>query len=88
MTAPEQMQLRVLRLPPSPPGTYYELWLMTSPTHLSPVVAFRIDASGQATLDLRLPDDPAHYAYLDISRQRVGAGTGISGDSVLRGNLA
>jgi hypothetical protein len=88
MTAPGQMQLRILRLSPSPPGTYYELWLMTTPTHLSPVAAFRIDQSGQATLDLRLPDDPAHYTYLDISRQQIGAGTRISGDSVLRGNLS
>ena len=61
---------------------------MTSATHLSPVAAFRIDQSRQATLDLGLPDDPPHYAYLDISRQQLGAGTEISSDSLLRGNLA
>jgi len=88
MPGPGQMVLRVSHLPPSPAGTYYELWLMTDTKRLAPVAAFRVGQRGSAQLTLRLPDDPHHYAYLDISRQRIGAGTAHSADSVLRGRIA
>lgn len=88
MPGPGQMLLRVAHLPPSPPGTYYELWLMTDVRHLAPVAAFRIGLGGRAALSLRLPDDSHRYIYLDTSRQRIGGGTAHSGDSVLRGRLA
>ncbi|MBV8989480.1 MAG: anti-sigma factor [Solirubrobacterales bacterium] len=88
MPGPGQMFLRVAHLPPSPPGTYYELWLMTDLSHLAPVAAFQIGSGGSAELGLRLPDDSNRYVYLDISLQRLGAGTSHSADSVLRGRLA
>ncbi len=88
MPAPGQMVLRVADLPPSAPGSFYELWLMTDRRRLEPVAAFRVGDNRRAQLVLRLPDDPHRYAYLDISVQRVGAGTTHSGDSVLRGRLA
>jgi Anti-sigma-K factor rskA, C-terminal len=87
MPAPGQMLLRVGHLPPSPPGTYYELWLMTDSRHLAPVAAFRIGHSGQAELSLELPDEGRRYVYLDISQQKLGGGTAHSGDSVLRGRI-
>lgn len=74
-------------LPPSPHGTYYELWLMTDSRHLTPIVAFSIGATGSGRLSLRLPDNPVHYRYLDISQQRLGGGTAHSGDSVLLGPI-
>lgn len=83
----ERIVLRIEHLPPSPPGTYYELWLMTTTTDLVPVAGFRIAGSGRADLTLGLPDWPVNYRYLDISLQRVGAGTAISPISVLRGPL-
>ncbi len=83
----DRIVLRIEHLPPSPRGTYYELWLMTSTTDLVPVAGFRIAGSGQAELTLGLPDRPASYRYLDISLQRVGAGVAISPTSVLRGPL-
>jgi hypothetical protein len=88
MPGPGQMLLRVAHLPPSPPGTYYELWLMTNLRRLTPVASFRVDASGRARLDLRLPDNPDQYRYLDISLQQLGHGTDHSPDSVLRGSVA
>jgi hypothetical protein len=77
------MRLDVRNLPPSKPGTYYELWLMTSNTDLVSVTSFRTGASRTASLQLVLPDDPGHYRYLDVSVQHVGVG-GISQHNVLR----
>ncbi len=80
-----RMRLRIEHLPPSPPGTYYELWLMTSTTHLVSVSSFRVGADGSGVLNLILPDNPSAYRYLDISVQHVGRGAAISQQSVLRG---
>lgn len=88
MPGPGQMVLRVNHLPPSPSGTYYELWLMSDAKRLAPVAAFRVGSHGSAQLTLRLPDDPSRYVYLDISQQRIGGGTAHSADSVLRGRIA
>jgi hypothetical protein len=87
MTGPGQMVVHIDHLPPSAPDTYYELWLMTDARHLTPMAAFRIGSAGEARLRLRLPDEPSHYRYLDISQQRLDGGTGHSGDSVLRGRI-
>ncbi len=61
---------------------------MSDAKRLAPVAAFRVGPRGSAQLTLRLPDNPRHYVYLDISHQRVGAGTAHSADSVLRGRIA
>jgi hypothetical protein len=87
MPGGNHMVLRVRNLPRSAPGTYYELWLMTSATHLLSVTSFRVGASGTGSLQLVLPDDPSNYRYLDISVQHLGAGVSISQDNVLRGAL-
>ena len=85
MTGGDHMLVKLKGLPRSVAGTYYELWLMTSNTHLVSVASFQIGTSGSGTLRLLLPDDPAHYRFLDISLQHVGRGSGISQLSVLRG---
>jgi len=88
MPGGDHMVLNVRNLPRSAPGSYYELWLMTSDTDLVSVTSFRVGASGTAgSLKLVLPDDPSHYRYLDISVQHVGAGIAISQDNVLRGAI-
>lgn len=87
MTGGAHMTLTLKGLPRSAPGTYYELWLMTSYTRLVPVTSFRVGASGSGTLRLLLPDNPHAYRYLDISVQRLGAGSAISQQSVLRGAI-
>ncbi len=88
MTPRNRMVVRVHNLPRSPHGTFYELWLMTSPSDLVPVTSFKIGSSGAATLALVLPDSPTKYKYLDISVQTTRAGTAISPNSVLRGRLS
>lgn len=87
MPGGDHMLVRVHNLPRSAPGTYYELWLMTSTTDLVSVTSFRIRATGTDTLQLLLPDDPRHYKYLDISVQHIGDAGAISGDNVLRGTI-
>jgi hypothetical protein len=87
MSGPGQMVVHIDHLPPSAPGTYYELWLMTDARHLTPVAAFQIGPAGAGRLRLRLPDRASHYRYLDISLQRLDGGTAHSGDSVLRGRI-
>jgi hypothetical protein len=82
------MSLLVRRLRPSPPGTYYELWLMTSDTDLVSVASFRVGSTGTADLDLALPAEPSKYEFLDISLQRVSSGATISQDNVLRGPIS
>lgn len=87
MPGGDHMLVRI-NLPRSAPGTYYELWLMTSTTKLVPVTSFRIRAAGTHSLQLLLPDDPSNYKYLDISVQHVGGDQGaISNDNVLRGAI-
>lgn len=88
MKGSSRMLLKVKRLRPSPPGTYYELWLMTSDTDLVAVAGFRVDRSGTAELSLVLPDSPRRYAYLDVSLQKLDAGTRISQTNVLRGSIS
>jgi hypothetical protein len=88
MRGSERMSLRIRRLRPSPPGTYYELWLMTSDTDLVSVASFRVSAKGTAELNLALPAQPSSYEFLDISLQRISAGATISQDNVLRGVIS
>ncbi len=87
MLSAGQMVLTAQHLPVSAPGTYYELWLMTNLRQLAPVSSFRVTDHGSVRLDVVLPDDPHHYAYLDISLQRIGAGTSHSAVNVLRGAI-
>jgi hypothetical protein len=81
----DQLVLTVQHLPASRPQQYYEAWLMTSTTRLVPLASFRVGRGGQARLTLPLPAAASAYRYIDVSLQRVGAGTRHSADSVLRG---
>jgi Anti-sigma-K factor rskA len=73
------------RLPNPGIGSFYEAWLMTSPTKLIPVASFRPDAQGRARVETTLPAPVGAFRYLDVSLQRAGAGPAHSRDSVLRG---
>ncbi len=87
MAGAQRMELVVSGLPRARPGTYYELWLMSSTTDLVPLASFRVDRAGGARLELVLPADPGSYRFLDVSLQRVSAPPSISTDSVLRGAI-
>jgi hypothetical protein len=84
----QRLVLDVAHLPPTPAGTYYEAWLMSSARDLVPLVSFTVDRQGRAELELRLPAPSTRYRYFDISLQRAAAGTAHSGTSVLRGPTA
>ncbi len=84
----DRLKLVVTHLAPNLPTGYYEAWLMTSLRQLVPLAAFRVDRHGDAALELTLPAPTSSYRYLDISLQRVGAGTAHSRLSVLRGATA
>lgn len=88
MTGPDRMELTVGDLPPSPAGTYYEAWLLNDADDLVPVASFRVDTSGTAVVAVPLPASADRYRYLDISLQRLDAGTEHSSQSVLRGALS
>jgi hypothetical protein len=53
----------------------------------STLAGSRLIGLSQATLSLRLPDNAHDYRYLDISPQRLGAGTAHSSDSILHACL-
>jgi len=84
MTPGGRMLLSAEHLPATPPGEFYELWLMNNRRSLVAVASFRVGSGGRAQLDVPLPAAPAHYRYLDISLQQAAAGPAHSGDSVLR----
>ncbi|MFN8162163.1 MAG: anti-sigma factor [Solirubrobacterales bacterium] len=76
------IELRGMR--PSPPGTYYEMWLMNSASDLVSLGSFRVPTSGKATITVPLPEDPGRYHYFDISVERNDGDPGHSGVSVMR----
>jgi anti-sigma-K factor RskA len=88
MPAPGEMLFTAEGLPNLEAGQYYEIWLMSSTSRLVPVASFRVGADGHAQVRVPLPADPSSYRYFDVSRQVVGAGTGHSADSVLRGSTS
>jgi anti-sigma-K factor RskA len=85
MPKADTMLLRTHGLPPSAAGDYYEVWLMSSDAKLVPVASFRVDDSGEASVEVPLPAAPSEYAYFDVSRQTIAGGLAHSQDSVLRG---
>jgi anti-sigma-K factor RskA len=82
------LTLEVAGLPPSPEGSFYELWLLNSPTDLVSLGSFRLPASGHATLSVPLPTAPERFRFLDISVEPVDGDPAHSGASVLRGQTA
>lgn len=73
---------------PTPPGSFYELWLLNSPTDLVSIGSFQVPASGAATVTVPLPDDPGRYRFLDLSVEPTDGDPAHSGASVLRGETA
>lgn len=84
----DHLELSFNGMPAAGSGAYYEAWLMTSTTRLIPLASFRPGAHGRARLQTIVPAPVRAYRYIDISLQRLGAGTRHSRDSVLRGPTA
>jgi anti-sigma-K factor RskA len=78
------MRLRVSGLPPTGPGSFYEVWLLDGPTRVMSLGGFRVPQSGDAEVTVPLPVDVADFRYLDVSVEREDGDPGHSGDSVLR----
>ena len=70
-------------LPPSA-GDFYEVWLLGEQGLVS-LGSFRVGASGEAELELRIPVDPSAYEAYDVSLEPDDGDPGHSGTSVLRG---
>lgn len=81
-----RLQVSVSGLAKTPPGRFYEAWLMTSTTRLVPLASFRVSADGHASVNVSPPAALSQYRYVDISLQRASDGTAHSRDSVLRGS--
>jgi anti-sigma-K factor RskA len=71
-------------LPPTGPGSFYEVWLLDGPTRVMSLGGFRVPQSGDAEVTVPLPVDVADFRYLDVSVEREDGDPGHSGDSVLR----
>lgn len=78
-----RLELRVKGLPPLDGA--YVVWLYNSA--LDAVGVARV-ARGSFALRTRLPLDPAHYRYIDISREPLDANRNHSGASVLRAEVS
>ena len=83
-----QVELDVTGLPPSDPGTAYELWLLNSPDDLVSLGTFTVPMSGERSVSVPLPVEPTEFAFFDISVEPVGGDGSHSGQSVLRGATA
>jgi anti-sigma-K factor RskA len=88
LTGGGALRVELSGLAPTPPGRFYELWLLNSPTDLVAIGSFRVPASGRVTVTVPLPDDPARFQFLDISVEPSDGNPAHSGDSVLRGETA
>lgn len=76
--------LRATGLPPTPPGRFYEVWLMTDGARLASVGTFRVGADGRAHVRFHLGVDPRRYRYVDISLEHDDGDPAHSAESVLR----
>lgn len=83
----ETAEVIVHGLPPSEPGTYYELWLLRGDETLS-LGSFTVGADGRADATFSVPVDPGSYDSFDVSLEAEDGDPAHSGDSVLRGPTA
>jgi len=88
LAKPGRLEVSLRGVRPSPPGTFYELWLMNSPGDLVSLASFRVPASGRLTMEVPLPVSPSSYHFVDISLQPANGSPRHSGDSVLRGPIS
>jgi anti-sigma-K factor RskA len=79
--------IEVEGLPRTAAGEFYEAWLLSDPQRLVSIGRFEVDASGRARLDVRVPEDPERFAFVDISLEEDDGDPSHSGNSVLRGPL-
>ncbi len=88
LTKPGRLEVSLRGVRPSPPGTFYELWLMNSPGDLVSLASFRVPASGKMTMVVPLPANPSSFHFVDVSLQPANGSPRHSGDSVLRGPIS
>ncbi len=88
LAKPGRLEVSLRGVRPSPPGTFYELWLMNSPGDLVSLASFRVPASGKVTMEVPLPVSPSSYHFVDVSLQPANGSPRHSGDSVLRGPIS
>jgi anti-sigma-K factor RskA len=88
LAKPGRLEVSLRGVRPSPPGTFYELWLMNSPGDLVSLASFRVPASGKMTMEVPLPVSPGSYHFVDVSLQPANGSPRHSGDSVLRGPVS
>jgi hypothetical protein len=78
------MTLEVSGLAPTHGGTFYEVWMLRSPTQLVSVGSFRVDASGRARVTFPVAADARRFPIVDVSREPADGDPRHSSDSVLR----
>jgi hypothetical protein len=85
----EKRQLIVqARLPATPNGEAYEVWLYNSDRDARSLGAQITDRRGMFQGAGTLPEDIARYKFIDVSREKVDRNARHSGTSVLRGTIA
>jgi anti-sigma-K factor RskA len=82
------LRVELSGIAPTPAGSFYELWLLNSPTDLVSIASFKVPSSGTTTVTVPLPDDPDGYRFLDLSVEPADGNPAHSGASVLRGETA
>ena len=84
----ERRQLIVrARLPATPEGEAYEVWLYDSDTKARSLGAQITDRQGVFEGLVALPKDVDRFTFIDISREKVDENARHSGISVLRGRI-
>ena len=84
----KQRQLIVqARLPATPEGQAYEVWLYNSDRDARSLGAQVTDREGMFQGAGPLPNDVARYRFIDVSREPVDRNARHSGRSVLRGRI-
>jgi len=78
------MTLEVSGLAPTRGGTFYEVWMLRSPTQLVSVGSFRVDAGGRARVTFPVAADAHRFPIVDVSREPADGDPRHSSDSVLR----
>jgi len=79
-----RMSLTVSGLKPTAAGSFYEVWLLRSPTDLVSVGTFRVDERGSARVSFPVGVDPSRFPIVDVSREPADGDPRHSAVSVLR----
>lgn len=76
--------IEVTGIGPNEAGEFYELWLLNAPDDLISLGSFKVDSSGEASVRVPVPVDPAEFEYLDLSIEQDDGDASHSGRSILR----